>query len=145
MMQQQLLQTFLLLDGVLPIGEIYILAFDNESSVWMNRIFGTIATQSSFWPFIARPTRPPLEGRKGMQDGSHASQAWLKAAPGSRPITRKWNGQNGTRAGHTIKKSACHEHVFTETFLLHNIPDEAVGLSRPCPGLEQDGGGGVST
>lgn len=103
--QQQLLQTFFLLKDVLPIGEIYILAFDKESSVRMNssRIFGTIATQSSFWPFIARPTGPPLERRKGMQDGSHASQAWLKAAPGSRPITRKWNGQNGTQAGHTIK------------------------------------------
>lgn len=48
--QQQLLQTFLLLKDVLPIGEIYILAFDKESSVCMNssRIFGTIATQSSF-------------------------------------------------------------------------------------------------
>lgn len=69
--QQQLLQACYVLVWILTAerwGEIYILAFDKESSVWMNsrRIFGTIATQSSFWPFIARPTGPPLEGRKGM-------------------------------------------------------------------------------
>lgn len=71
---------------------------EQQQNFWDNRypeLFLTIHCQAN------RTT--PGGGRKGMQDGSHASQAWLKAAPGSCPITRKLNGQNGTQAGHTIK------------------------------------------
>lgn len=44
------------------------------------------------------------------------------------------------QAAHQKKSETAMCTSLQRPLLLHNIPDEAVGLNRPCPGLGQDGG-----